>query len=123
MQNNAITWFEIPADNLGRASSFYEAVLDKTLKHETMGGREMALFPFDQTTGIGGCIVKDGVLQPAGTGSLVYLYADKDIDAVLKRVETAGGRVVLGKTALPGDIGHYAHIIDSEGNRVGLHAL
>ena len=35
----------------------------------------------------------------------------------------AGGKVALPKTALPEGLGFFAHIIDSEGNRVGLHAL
>ena len=35
----------------------------------------------------------------------------------------AGGKIAVPRTDLPGDMGSFAHIIDSEGNRVGLHAL
>jgi predicted enzyme related to lactoylglutathione lyase len=38
-------------------------------------------------------------------------------------VQGAGGEIALPKTALPPGLGFFAHIIDSEGNRVGLHAL
>jgi predicted enzyme related to lactoylglutathione lyase len=31
--------------------------------------------------------------------------------------------VVLDKTALPDGLGVFAHILDCEGNRVGLHAV
>jgi hypothetical protein len=38
-------------------------------------------------------------------------------------VTRAGGRVVQDRTLLPEGLGAFAHIVDSEGNRVGLHAL
>jgi predicted enzyme related to lactoylglutathione lyase len=123
MQTSALTWFEIPVDNLNRASSFYEMVLNQELKRETMEGHELAVFEHERQSGTGGCLVKHGVLKPADQGSIVYLNAGKDLEGALTRVWDAGGRVALPKTALPGDMGYYAHIIDSEGNRVGLHAL
>jgi predicted enzyme related to lactoylglutathione lyase len=36
-------------------------------------------------------------------------------------VEPAGGKIAVGKTPIP-NRGFFAYIIDSEGNRVGLHA-
>jgi predicted enzyme related to lactoylglutathione lyase len=38
-------------------------------------------------------------------------------------VEKAGGRITLARTALPEGMGFFAHFVDCEGNRVGLHAL
>ena len=35
----------------------------------------------------------------------------------------AGGSVLVGKTALPPGMGSFAQIVDTEGNRIGLHAL
>jgi predicted enzyme related to lactoylglutathione lyase len=122
MKNNAITWFEIPASNLNRASEFYGKVIGDSLVRENMGAHEMAVFPYERKTGIGGCIMDVDYLKPSESGNLIYLLVKDDIDAALARAQQAGGRVALGKTALPGDMGHYAHIIDSEGNRVGLHA-
>ncbi len=59
---------------------------------------------------------------PAADGTLVYLNAKPSLDAVLARVEAAGGRITTPKVQLPGDTGCFAHITDTEGNRVGLHA-
>ncbi len=122
--NNAVTWFEIPASDLDRAATFYGEVIGRKLARETMGPQEMAVFPYERSSGIGGCVLKTDAVKP-GQGSIVYLYVGKgkDIDTALSRAESAGGRIALQKTALPNDLGHYAHIIDSEGNRVGLHAL
>jgi uncharacterized protein len=122
MQNNAITWFEIPASNLNRASEFYGKVIGHSLVRETMGPHELAVFPYERATGIGGCIMAVDYLKPSDSGNIIYLSVRDTIDAALTRAQQAGGRVALGKTALPGDMGHYAHIIDSEGNRVGLHS-
>jgi hypothetical protein len=122
MQTSALSWFEIPVDNLNRAASFYEMVLNQELKRETMGTEELAVFEHERERGTGGCLVKSEALKPTDSGSVIYLSAGQDLDTVLTRVWDAGGRVALAKTALPSGMGYYAHIIDSEGNRVGLHA-
>ena len=119
--NDALTWFEIPAMDLGRATRFYETVLGRTLKAETMGGSAMSIFPY-QEPGVGGCVIAGNGHAPSDKGTVIYLDAAPKLDDALARVAKAGGRVVLPKTALPGDLGFFAHVIDSEGNRVGLHA-
>jgi uncharacterized protein len=73
---------------------------------------------------VGGCVMTGpDVPAPRTDGAMVYLNAAPTLDAVLARVQAAGGRITTPKVTLPGDMGVFAHIIDSEGNRVGLHAL
>lgn len=43
----------------------------------------------------------------------------ESIDVALKKVQSAGGKVVTPKTPIPG-MGAYARIADTEGNVVGL---
>ena len=62
-------------------------------------------------------------MVPAASGTTVYLDASPSLDAALTRATAAGGRVVLPRTELPEGMGCFAHIIDTEGNRVGLHAM
>ena len=114
-------WFEIPATDLERATKFYEALFDVSLRRETFGATELSIFPYERPA-IGGALVKGADYRP-GIGPIVYLTATPNLDAVLARVEAAGGSVVIGKTALPGEMGAYAHVRDTEGNTVGLHAL
>src|SRR5436190_23310196 len=121
-KQDALTWFEIPATDLRRATRFYETVLGRALKAETMGGSTLAVFPY-QEPGVGGCVIAGNGYAPSSNGAVVYLDAAPKLDDALARVADAGGRVVLPKTALPGDLGFFAHVIDTEGNRVGLHAL
>ena len=123
MTRSSITWFEIPAVHLDRAQRFYETVLATSLKRETMGGAEMAVFAADKE-GVTGCLQHSAEsCVPSANGTRVYLDASPSLDAALGRVAGAGGRVVTAKTALPPGMGYFAHIEDVEGNVVGLHAL
>ena len=122
--NTAINWFEIATTDLNRAQRFYETVLGSTLRREPMGTGEGAVFPYAPGDGVGGALV--GGAQAGATGSggcLVYLNAGASLEAVLARVPSAGGQVALPSQALPPGMGFFAHILDTEGNRVGLHAL
>lgn len=120
---HALRWFEIPVLDIERAQRFYETLLDAPMKREQMGTHTLALFR-PGTRGVGGCLVAgNGTPWPASIGSLVYLNAEPSLDAVLSRVEAAGGRVATPKAELPDGMGVFAHITDTEGNRVGLHSL
>lgn len=121
--HNAINWFEIPVRELDRAQRFYEAVLERPMKRETMGSEQMALFAADQA-GVQGCLnIGAEAVAPSAAGTRVYLDASPSIDDALARAPRAGGRVVTPKVALPEGMGFFAHIADTEGNIVGLHAL
>jgi uncharacterized protein len=124
MSRNAVNWFEIPAADLDRAQRFYETLLGDTLKRESMGSEQMAIFPSEGDNAVSGCLNlgAQGV-APSRQGTRVYLDAGASIDAVLARVAAAGGRIHTPKTALPPGMGFFAHVEDSEGNIVGLHAL
>ncbi len=117
---NAINWFELPVQDLARARKFYETTLGASLRAETMGPMQMAIFPYAPGKGVGGALVKHADFKPSADGAVVYLDAP-DLDACLARAERAGGKVVLPRTDI-GDPGFIALIVDTEGNRVGLHA-
>ncbi|MBC7956952.1 MAG: VOC family protein [Cytophagales bacterium] len=122
-QHHAVNWFEIPVKDMSRAQAFYEKLLAAKLNRETMGEHTMAIFPCDDNA-VGGCLLTGtGTPEPSTQGALVYLNAKPSLDAVLARVEAAGGRITTPKVQLPGDMGVFAHITDTEGNRLGLHAL
>jgi len=122
---HAITWFQIPARDFERAKKFYETVcgfsLEPLLRQPTM---EMWAFPADAGKGeVGGALVCGEGAVPSATGTTVFLNADPDIQAVLDRVEGAGGAVLVPKTAIEmNDAGYFAMIADTEGNTVGLHS-
>lgn len=112
------TWFEIPSTDFNRACAFYESILTTTLKREECGPMMMAVFAHTDTQ-TGGAIVHGAPYQPSKDGACVYLYTD-ELDAVLVRVVAHGGQIQMPRMSI-GENGFIAHIIDSEGNRVGLH--
>jgi predicted enzyme related to lactoylglutathione lyase len=120
---HALNWFEIPVRDIERAQRFYETLLGTSLRREAMNGQTLAVFPKADDAIGGALIAGPNAPEPAAGGQIVYLNAMPSLDAVLARVEAAGGRIATPKVQLPGDMGAFAHITDTEGNRVGLHAV
>ncbi|MEC5396876.1 VOC family protein [Uliginosibacterium sp. H1] len=119
-QLNAVNWFEIPVSDLGRAQQFYQTLLARPLERMNFAGTDMVYISFSQE-GIGGALVTDQN-RPSLDGTTVYLNANPELDPVLARVAAAGGKLLTPRTELPENMGVFAVIQDSEGNRVGLHA-
>ena len=123
MTRNAINWFEIPVADIERAQHFYETLLAKSLRREQAGPQTLAIFPYEVGTGVGGMLKQDNAATPpSASATLVYLDASPSLDAVLSRAGELGARIVQPRTELPNGNGFTAHLLDSEGNRVGLHS-
>ena len=123
--NNAISWFEIPAIDLARVTRFYEAIFGTTLVPVDLSNIRMRMFPLtDMENGIGGAVVDSGGFhKPSATdGPLIYLNGNPDLQNILDKVIAAGGIIVVQKTAISEAYGRMAIIIDTEGNRIGLHS-
>lgn len=118
-----IDWFEIPVRDFERACAFYETVLETQLQRENYAGAGVSMAVFKGE----GCAVKGALmsgnpaLQVGVSATLVYLHAGVSLDAALQRVIASGGKIVMPKTTLPDGLGLMAHILDVDGNRVGLH--
>jgi len=123
---NAISWFEIPATDLNRATKFYEGIFNVTLTPLDLPNIKMRMFPLENMkTDVGGAVVDSGGFhKPSATdGPLIYLNGNPDVQLVLDRVEAAGGKIMVPKTMISPEYGSMAVIIDSEGNRIGLHSV
>jgi predicted enzyme related to lactoylglutathione lyase len=123
---SAISWFEIPATDLGRATKFYETIFGISLIPMDLPNIKMRMFPVeDQMTDIGGAVVDSGGFhKPSATdGPLIYLNGNPDVQNVLDKVEKAGGKITVPKTEISAEYGFMAVIIDTEGNRIGLHSV
>lgn len=125
-QTNIVTWFEIPVTDTQRAKKFYETILDIEMENRNDGENESVFFPYDPnviqaTSGrVTGVLSKSDKNSPSANGTMIYINASPSIDTVLNKVEKAGGKIIAPKTKIPP--GYIAVIIDSEGNKIGLHA-
>ena len=123
---NAISWFEIPTTDINRAQKFYETIFDMSMAPMDMPNIKMRMFPLeDMMTQVGGALVDSGGFHKASAtdGPLVYLNANPDVQNVLDKVEAAGGSIMMPKTEISPDYGFMAVLIDTEGNRIGLHSV
>jgi predicted enzyme related to lactoylglutathione lyase len=122
---NAISWFEIPSTDLARAQKFYETIFEIRLIPMDMPNLKMRMFPVEDMTGVGGAVVSsDGFHKPSATdGPLIYLNGNPDVQNILDKVEKAGGQIMAPKMEISPEYGFMAVIIDTEGNRIGLHSV
>ena len=125
-ETNILTWFEIPVSDIERAKVFYETILDIEMIKRTDGNDESVFFPYNPnviqaTSGrVTGVLSKSERNSPSSQGALIYINASPSLQTVLDKVEQAGGKIIAPKMQIPP--GFIAVIMDSEGNRIGLHA-
>lgn len=124
---NSLNWFEIPVTDTARAKKFYETILDIEMMTQEMNGVEMSFFPFDpsmQSGNVSGALTyhKGGNIKPGADGPVIYLNANPSIQTVIAKIEDAGGKVILPRTLINEQIGYMAFFMDTEGNRMALHA-
>lgn len=122
---SAVNWFDIPVTDMNRAKAFYSTLLGGELHDEAndvaMGkAGAMAILPFQD--GVGGALMQGDDYTPSRQGSIVYLNGGDDLSVPLGKVEAAGGKVLTDKISI-GENGFIAFLLDTEGNRVGLHSM
>ena len=117
-----IVHFEVPFDDGDRARGFYEKVFGWQLMHmPEMDYTLVMTGPSDPETGpTEPGFINGGMFQreEGFTGPVVVVDVP-DIDAALRSVEAAGGKVGRAKEAV-GDMGFAAYFHDTEGNLIGL---
>ena len=112
---NGICHVEIPCTDFEKVKKFYGDVFG----WETQIIPEMDYAMFKVKDGPGGGFSKQ--LKVSGTGILFYIEVE-DIEAMLKKVNDAGGKTVTAKTQISPEVGYYAIFTDSENNIIGLWA-
>ena len=121
--DNIVNWFEIPVEDFQRAKNFYQIIFSMEMGDALVMNMQMAFFPSENGNGkVGGALVKSEMHKSNTEGVLVYLNANPDISAVLGRIEDEGGIIMMNKTSIKDGAGFIAIFLDTEGNRIGLHA-
>ncbi len=119
---NSLNWFEIPVLDFDRAKKFYETIYGAEIMEMPFPDGRYGMLPCDMQNGVGGGIAQYADFLPSQQGALVYLNGGDDLAVPLAKVEAAGGKIILPKTAI-GANGFMAHVIDTEGNKIALHSM
>jgi predicted enzyme related to lactoylglutathione lyase len=119
---NVINFFDIPAVDLGRAVSFYKAILGLEITETEMFGTKMGFFPSDGKN-VSGAIVQGQDYKPSIDGVVAYLNGGNDLQHVLDKVERNNGKVIVPKTHISPEVGYIGMFIDTEGNKMAVHSI
>ena len=107
-QSNMVGWFEISVNDMDRAKTFYESVLEISISINDLDGLLM------------GSLVKHPTYIPSDTKGAVLYFSCKDLSDELSRVEEAA--ILQPKKEIGGGHGFMALLKDTEGNRIALHS-
>lgn len=126
---NPVNWFEIYVQDIQRAKTFYESVLNVKLEKLEIPSEmdddesfQMITFPFvDNEPNSSGALVKAAGMASGGNSILIYFTCD-DCNTEQSRVESAGGKIVKEKFSI-GEFGFCSICLDTEGNTFGLHSM
>ncbi len=117
-----IVHFEIPFDDKKRAMKFYSEVFGWKLTDMAEMSYVMAetVAVNDKRMPAEPGAINGGLFQRPKEAPQPVIYAGvESVDASIKKVQAAGGKVVTPKTPIPG-MGAYARVVDPEGNVIGL---
>jgi uncharacterized protein len=110
-----VVWFDIPADNIGRAKKFYSSLFGWKIKpipkmpdylHIDTGGHDKSPD--------GGMMARKHPEQ-----GIVNYISVESIDKSAAKIEKLGGSICVPKTPVPG-MGHFAICQDTEKNTFAL---
>ena len=119
MKKNTIIWFEINVADLSRAKKFYDHVLQTDIRVQPMEGfPPMGIFPDE---GVNGALVEEeSYVAPEHSGVMLYFDGSSGIDPYLHRIEEAGGEVIIPRSLIDENIGHWAAFFDLDGNMMAF---
>ena len=119
--SNRVVWVDIPVTDLDRALAFYSAVIGAEVTKTGGPGFTFGLLPHTGND-VGGCLyLPDNDNAPSKTGPLIYLNAEGRLSQSVEAAVAHGGQLLQPVHQI-GPHGWRAIVLDSEGNRIALHA-
>jgi len=118
-----IAYFEVPADNVGRAKNFYHSLFGWKIEPTKTAGADMKTMeyqdiitgkPQEKTLNMGGMYKR----QIPGTPFMPYVMVE-NVDKIIAKAEKLGGKIIMPKMEIA-SVGDTAIIQDTEGNTIGV---
>ena len=112
----SLVWFEIPANNVNRAKSFYSKLFGWKIQKFPMGQHNY----WHIDTGGDDKSPDGGILERQGKGHTVTNYIMvASVEQSAARVKKLGGQIIMPKTPV-GDFGYFIICEDTEKNQFAL---
>jgi uncharacterized protein len=106
----------IPAPDLGKAKSFYEAVFGWRVKANVHGPK----YWFFESGNVGGAFTSDKQAAPQSSVLVVKVH---DMNSTLEKIKGYGGTVIQDRSRIGSAApGYDAYFLDPNGNQMGLHS-
>ena len=122
MSNNRVVHFEIQADDVQRAKSFYEKVFGWEVS-QMMTAEQGGMDYWGLKTGADGTPGINGGLYQRPADKKLYTYdctvQVENLDKSIEDVKKNGGTITSEKMEIPG-VGWFAGATDTEGNKLGM---
>ncbi|MBN2230895.1 MAG: VOC family protein [Candidatus Thorarchaeota archaeon] len=114
---NRVSYFEMPVDDMERATEFYENVFGwKVTKQERAGGPYYSVNTGSkEEPGINGSFFQ----KTEGWTTISNVINVKDIDWAIAKIQELGGQIVFAKCVING-VGYLAYFKDPDGNVFGM---
>ena len=133
-----VKWFEIPVEDLARATAFYSYVFRLQADLLTVHGNRFGMLSIESK----GEKIYPGSLKETGkrnngSGTILFFESIEGVDLTIeKAVEKGGtiiqpkrivsqmeenGKILIPKNYIDGKLGYFALITDSEGNQLGIY--
>jgi predicted enzyme related to lactoylglutathione lyase len=118
--DHTICHFEIPVDDLPRASAFYSGLFGWKLTPWRDDIQMIETVPSDGPGRPAPGVVNGMLIKKQNPQHPFSNYvAVEDIDAYAEKAVALGGRIALPKTAVPG-MGWFLYFLDPDGNILGM---
>jgi predicted enzyme related to lactoylglutathione lyase len=112
----SIVWFEIPADNVERAKSFYNKLFGWKIKK--FPGAKMPYWHID--TGGGDETPDGGMMERQSPQHSITNYINvASVDQAATKVQKLGGKIIMPRSAVP-QMGYFVICQDTENNTFAL---
>lgn len=115
-----LNWIEIPVSDMVRAKAFYQSVFEFEIVDVKVGDEIYPCFPNKNGDGFSGALIQYEFTKPGKEGALVYFNSYGNMDAMIARIRSAGGKVIEDKKEIAPGYGCFAIFEDTEGNLLAL---
>lgn len=118
---NPIGWFEIKVTDFEKAKNFYSQIFDWEFKL-SQGSKTIYWNIYTGENTVGGGFTKRELSEQQGQSIIIYIEVE-DIDFVVEKIKSLGGKISQEKTLISETAGYFAIFKDLDENTMGLWSL